>query len=97
MNGLDYIKSRFAERRLQASEKLDDLQTHGQLASAAACYAETPGGRMTGMGDLPVTWPFPPQDWHPGDDSLEGRIEELARAGALIAAEIDRLQREADG
>jgi hypothetical protein len=35
-------------------------------------------------------WPWSREDWKP-----KGAIEDLVRAGALIAAEIDRLQREA--
>lgn len=36
---------------------------------------------------IPHDWPFDPPSWKPGAD----RIRELVKAGALIAAEIDRL------
>ncbi|MGE0456387.1 MAG: hypothetical protein AB7I13_00015 [Vicinamibacterales bacterium] len=39
-------------------------------------------------GEAPRFWPFDCCDWKPGD-----RIRELEKAGALIAAEIDRLLR----
>lgn len=39
--------------------------------------------------EFPVDWPFDPSEWHGEDDT---RITQLAKAGALIAAEIDRLQ-----
>jgi hypothetical protein len=76
---------------------------HGQLARAAACYALPSGHRPTrgaladGRGDdrgdryrqVPLGWPWHPDFWKPGD-----RLRELAKAGALIAAEIDRLTAE---
>lgn len=37
-----------------------------------------------------MMWPFSQEWWKPTPDD---RIRELAKAGALIAAEIDRLQR----
>jgi len=37
----------------------------------------------------PFTWPWEASWWKPSDDP----IRNLAKAGALIAAEIDRLQR----
>lgn len=61
----------------------------GQLASAAVCYAQTPLSRhITALG-TPRGWPWSYEDWKPGE-----RIRELAKAGALIAAEIDRLLRQ---
>jgi hypothetical protein len=43
---------------------------------------------------LPELWPFPPTDWRPsGGTGTEDRIRELVKAGSLIAAEIDRLER----
>lgn len=61
------------------------------LALAAACYAtpyslRDPHGRT---GSTPHLWPWGRSDWKPTAD----RIRELTKAGALIAAEIDRLQR----
>ena len=62
----------------------DDEHDNEQLAQAAACYAMPP--RLRG----PLPWPWDADWWKPGD-----RIRELTKAGALIAAEIDRLQRAA--
>lgn len=64
----------------------DDCYTRGQLAKAAKCYA-TPLTRPD--GSMPDTWPFGDRWWKPTDDP----IRNLAKAGALIAAEIDRMQR----
>ena len=64
----------------------DDLYTAGQLALAGATYY---GGYVYST-DVPIMFPFSPEWWKPTPDD---RIRELAKAGALIAAEIDRLQR----
>ena len=55
----------------------------GALSDAAACYAL---GRW-----MPGFWPFDVEWWKPTPDN---RIRELEKAGALIAAEIDRLLRD---
>ena len=76
------------------SEK-DDLYTSEQLALAGATYAiptfcrDDYGGYVYST-DVPIMFPFSPEWWKPTPDD---RIRELAKAGALIAAEIDRLQR----
>lgn len=76
----------------------DDAHALGQMAGAAACYA------LQGCGFLnphivearrpPVdgkvrVWPWADSWWKPSDDP----IRNLVKAGTLIAAEIDRLQR----
>lgn len=63
------------------SQEHDDEHAGGELADAAACYAM---GRQ-----LPV-WPWDIDWWKPTPND---RVRELVKAGALIAAEIDRLQR----
>jgi len=62
------------------SPEHDDQYTKFELLMAAEAY-------LTGCAD---EWPWDPEWWKPtpGD-----RIKELVKAGALIAAEIDRLQR----
>jgi hypothetical protein len=73
------------------------------LALAACCYAVPPQMRKyktalaDGYGDergdryraVPTLWPWHPDYWKPCADD---RVRELVKAGALIAAEIDRLQ-----
>lgn len=65
----------------------DDTHDKGQIARAAACYA---------LADVALKrkprWPWARSWWKPKD-----RIRNLVRAGALIAAEIDRLQRKGTG
>ena len=83
----------------------DDEHKNGEMADAAACYALTSLKRS--FTALRITWShlrFAPVDliwavwpekwdedwWKP---SPRKRVRELVKAGALIAAEIDRLQR----
>lgn len=102
MSGVEMIA---AERSRQMSaegwtSEHDDAHEHGELAQAAACYAWPP--------DRPVevkrAWPWALHWWHPEayhwpdlapseDDCTKARIRVLVKAGALIAAEIDRLNR----
>lgn len=69
----------------------------GSLAQAARCYAQaavatyfpdrvTFNGYRPGEG-TPYDWPWLSDDWKPSGDA----VRDLVRAGALIAAEIDRL------
>ncbi len=67
------------------------------LAYAAACYAIPSNSRTVYAGSsghstiLRMLWPWSASWWKP---SPKNRIRELQKAGALIAAEIDRLNRE---
>jgi exosome complex RNA-binding protein Csl4 len=73
-----------AERERQVSEEgwtqdHDDTHANGELVTAAVGY-------ITGdRNKFPISWAFKPTT----------RICDLTKAGALIAAEIDRLQRKA--
>ena len=71
-----------AERKRQIEEEgwtagHDAAHDNGELWRAAICYAS---GRSDG-------WPWAPRWYKPGPD----RVRSLVKAGALIAAEIDRL------
>lgn len=88
------IKKIAAERRRQYDqeswdESHDDQHDMGQLATAALCYLKA---RSVGVEKHrpPSEWPWGPHWWKPTPDD---RIRELVKAGALIAAEIDRLER----
>ncbi|MBK5248105.1 MAG: hypothetical protein JJE50_01525 [Actinomycetales bacterium] len=79
-----------AERRRQVEAEgwtVDHDAAHGpdDLALAAVCYAMPE--RVRGRDILPA-WPWTPAYWKPTPDD---RVRELVKAGALIAAEIDRL------
>jgi hypothetical protein len=84
-SGADLIA---AERKRQVEEEgwtpeHDEAHGRGELRSAAICYAA--GSRMVGSTDQ---WPWSRFWWKPRDV-----VSNLVKAGALIAAEIDRLQR----
>ena len=70
----------------------DLLHVNGELANFACCYAIYPKTINASL----MTLTLKPANWELtlGHNSPEGRIRDLAKAGALIAAEIDRLQGE---
>ena len=80
----------------------DDGHTEGELVEAAIRYAYE--GIRRGLDPSEVTdfnlpkWPWDRASWKPsatrGVIRRPDAIRNLAKAGALIAAEIDRLQRE---
>lgn len=61
----------------------DDAHTDGALAKAAACYAANAGDQR-----IPKTWPWQARFWKPG-----ATRRMLVKSGALILAEIERLDR----
>lgn len=65
----------------------DAEHTDESIACAAACYA-FPERHRPLNGRIPYGWKWEASWWKP---SPQNRIKELAKAGALIAAEIDRL------
>lgn len=92
MTGMELIA---VERERQVAEEdwtaeHDDEHDGQELAMAACAYA-WPGASVLNNGRaLPreLLWPWS-DGWKPSGD----RTRELVKAGALIAAEIDRLQR----
>lgn len=97
------------ERRRQVEEEHwspehDDDHEAGELAMAASVYARMAGSAegdrnrlRSGASFVPMFWPWFAEWFKPGpDNSNESRIRELVKAGALIAAEIERLQRKGD-
>lgn len=72
----------------------DDEHDRGQLSEAGSCYADLAAYQSRfpeyAVDDRkPMGWPWSGAWWKPSDDP----IRNLVKAGALIAAEIDRLQR----
>lgn len=66
----------------------DDGYTEGELALAAACYAGQARIRYPTPGEPPPMWPWASTWWKPTDHRRN-----LVKAGALILAEIERLDR----
>lgn len=85
------------ERQINAegwSAEHDKRHSNGGLAVAAACYAlpqdiiSVSDPTLSLSVSRTLLWPWHPQWWKPTPND---RIRELSKAGALIAAEIDRL------
>ncbi|MDJ1398384.1 hypothetical protein [Pseudomonas aeruginosa] len=89
-----------AERRRQVeaenwTPEHDDQHSDGQMAQAAGCYALHAGGIGTDWPDgirngSALFWPWDEEWWKP-----KSARENLVRAGALVLAEIERLDRSA--
>ena len=94
MTGIELIaKERERQIEKEGWTKEHDAKHHeNDLAVAASAYA-MPDGARTFMHTcdnvyLPIFWPFDAKWWKPTPDD---RVKELVKAGALIAAEIDRI------
>lgn len=94
---MDAIKLISTERFEQRSKHgfdaaHDDSATKGEIGLAAMCYLQhalgTDQHRKFNKTIPPSLWPWDAKWWKP-----KSRIEDLTRAGALIAAEIERNQR----
>lgn len=94
----DVIAERLAQVNSEGfTAKYDDGHTDGQLATAAACYAEGVGDFGPAYKTLDFEWSEQPapSNWPWNDDWWKPRDPrgDLVRAGALILAEIDRFDR----
>jgi hypothetical protein len=77
----DLLRERDRQINIEGwTAKHDDEHDGGELARAAACYAS----------GHPARWPWPLAWWKPKD-----KRRNLVKAGALIIAEIERLDRKA--
>jgi len=90
-----------AERRRQVEDEgftadHDDNHVRGELAGAASAYAMAASAMLAIQSPFaviaspPPFFLFEPEMWKPSDDP----VRDLERAGALIAAEIDRILRD---
>lgn len=102
MKAIDLIKE---ERKRQISEEgftesHDDRHTSGEIGDAAICYASAAAKMARGESleyvrecvsamDRGFPWPWEESWWNPSST----QIKNLIKAGALIVAEIERLQR----
>ena len=97
----DALKDIAAERQRQIdaegwTPEHDDSHADGELAAAACCYAvgtiglakHSPESAERGWRLPQPLWPWRRDWWKPSD-----RRRDLVKAGALIVAEIERLDR----
>lgn len=86
--GVDVIAEERARQMMKEGYSHDHDDQHGnfEMTKSAVAYALHASGRL----DADRYWPFGSCEWKP---SAADPIRDLAKAGALIAAEIDRLQR----
>jgi len=82
------------ERRRQANTlgytpEKDDKLANGELAAAAACYATPSLDREHSTG-VPYGWPFSRRRYK---KAKLDRVEQLIQTGALILAELERIDR----
>jgi len=100
MTGIKLIaeeRKRQIEEEGWTAEHDDDEHDRGELVRAAVCYAlgNEPnvivGRNAVSINFVKLLWPW---DWKWWKPSPKNRIKELKKAGALIAAELDRLLRQ---
>jgi hypothetical protein len=96
MTGIELITQE-RERQIKIedfSAEHDDELINGELSDAAACYALSPEYLAMIVDDggpfLQTVWPFS-MGWY--KQTMGDRKRDLSKAGALIAAELDRLIR----
>ena len=97
MTGVETIA---AERQRQIdvegwTPEHDDQHDRGELAAAAECYAALASDQENDIprsSEVPLQFPFAPEWWKPSNNPERN----LAKAGALVAAELDRLRRKRD-
>ncbi|PKR54432.1 hypothetical protein [Thalassospira marina] len=92
--GFSAFRDVLAERNRQVSvegwaPEHDDAHDQGEIAIAAACYAAPhTGDEDTPRASMLRWWPWTSSWWKPSS-----RRRDLVKAGALILAEIERLDR----
>lgn len=85
---LDVISERQRQRSVEGwTTEHDDAYQNNELADAAACYAIHANNQGF---STPAHWPWDPEWW-----KQSGARRDLVKAGALILAEIERIDRAA--
>ena len=95
MSGIELITQE-RQRQIDAegwTPEHDDQHERAELTNAARSYAKTAAYQIVGLvprAAVPREWPDGDVAWwRPAPDA----VRNLVKAGALIAAEIDRIQR----
>ncbi|HCA5739251.1 TPA: ead/Ea22-like family protein [Citrobacter freundii] len=85
---LDVISERQRQRSVEGwTTEHDDAYQNNELADAAACYAIHANNQGF---STPAHWPWDPEWW-----KQSGARRDIVKAGALILAEIERIDRAA--
>lgn len=98
--GIQIIAEERASQQKKYADAHDDEHDNSELAHAAMVYADDTVDEYMLMQFWPEDWaeiewakPAKVNGVVTAPSQRQARIKDLARAGALIAAEIDRLQR----
>ncbi|WP_204377907.1 ead/Ea22-like family protein [Enterobacter kobei] len=87
---LDVVAERQRQKTIEGwTPEHDDEHCNGELAMAAVCYINETG-TVNRNGGKPWGWPWDASWWKPN-----ARRRNLVKAGALILAEIERIDRAA--
>lgn len=87
---LDVVAERQRQKTIEGwTPEHDDEHCNGELAMAAVCYINETG-TVNRNGGKPWGWPWDASWWKPN-----ARRRNLVKAGALILAEIERIDRTA--
>lgn len=90
MNGIETISAERERQSKKWNQSHDDSHDNGEMLAAATVYLDphwfTPNHPMRQS----AWWMWP---WERSSMKRDSCISDLAKAGALIAAEIDRIQR----
>ncbi|HEY6021388.1 MAG TPA: hypothetical protein VIY48_16230 [Candidatus Paceibacterota bacterium] len=98
-SGVELIAAEVRRQQLTWSDEHDDTHTENQLTKAAECYSTAARRQvrqydkafvLMAMNDYPHEWGGGAEGQRKVQDNP---VDNLKRAGALIAREIDRLQR----
>lgn len=91
MTGAELIAiERWRQINEEGLSSIEDADyTNEELAEAAMCYINAKRCREVFFQEdkVPLRWPWEDESWKPTPND---RVRELVKAGALIAAEIDR-------
>ncbi|EEW9259539.1 ead/Ea22-like family protein [Escherichia coli] len=86
---LDVVAERQRQKTIEGwTPEHDDEHCNGELAMAAVCYINETG-TVNRNGGKPWGWPWDASWWKPN-----ARRRNLVKAGALILAEIERIDRQ---
>ncbi|WP_050991867.1 hypothetical protein [Bradyrhizobium yuanmingense] len=85
------LRERERQVKTGRTQERDALYVGAELSRAAAAYATPQGYRRHNGDGVPTMYPWHPSTFKPEPQTYEGRLVELAKAGALILADMERI------